>query len=125
MDGLSLITLYSCVIEYSNAQSIVFMGLVPNPILRSYFLFNGTEFSNNQGIYILNANGVNGTIDSCSFSYNRIAPIYLINSDSTIRNSEFLNNTGNYSQIINYVDNDGISLSISYSITISGCTFTE
>lgn len=125
LDGLSHLIISNSTIQNSEAQSIIFMGLVPNPVMRSTFFFDSISFTNNTGLYILNGNSINGSISQCIFSNNQLSPIYLINSNTYILSSIFENNNSSYSQIINYVDNDGISTSPSYELYCKLCQFVE
>ena len=122
-DGFSSLKISHSVVQGSRTQSIIYMGLVPNENVRSSFFFDSVVFNDNFGFYILNANGVNGLISNCTFENNTLSSLYLINSNTGIANTSFLNNSGPYSQIVNYADNDGVSLGQVYRLEISNSTF--
>ena len=125
LDGFSTLNITNSSFIDSNAQSIVFIGLVPSPALRSHFKFVDVTFQGNTGIYALNGNGIQGTLERCSFLHNSFSSIYVINSDINVINCQFQDNYSSYSQLIIYVDNDGISLSVLYHINIINSTFIE
>src|SRR3990167_2882702 len=125
LDGLCALSIRDSVFTNNAAQSMIFIGIVPNPLKRSFLSLQNVTFQHNDGTYIFNGNSADGIISHCSFSYNSLTPVYIINSNLTITDCEFLSNLSNYSQIISYVDNDGITTLDNFTIIIRDCFFKK